>query len=756
MTDIEIPYCPRYPDVHDKLDRARFAVLVAHRRFGKTVLAVNHLLKEAILCDKQRGSYAYVAPLRNQAKIVAWDFLKHYSQPVPKRQVNEAELCITIPNACGSTSRLRIFGADNPDALRGAYYDCIVLDEVAQMKPEVWQEVVRPALSDRKGSAIFIGTPKGINLFSELYETAVQEQSKGNADWYAASFPVTVSNAIDPDEVKRLRNEMSENAFKQEYLCDFNASSDNILIPLELVKEAMQRNPREHEWSGAPLVFGVDVARFGDDRSVLFARQGIYAHKPMVFTKLDNMELADRIAGEISRRRPAAVFIDAGGGAGVIDRLRQLGHQVMEVPFGAKPVQQARFVNRRMEMWQGMADWIRGGGALPPDEALKGELSAPTYFFNTSGLLQLERKEDVKERLLRSPDCFAAGTMVATPLGNVPIEKIAVGDKVITPMGIRTVIKTWEVDASEISTAYFSNGKKLCGKNKHRVYAAVKGWVRLDALAMVNGIETFNLWSFLQWNILSSLFTEERNLGFKQLADTINPGTRKRKRDYYTGASGLTSAGLFLTAIRCIIKTATGLITGLKIWSLWKAASITRCTWRRICQTLNIAGMLLQRWIKRKEKQQNGTDRKRAESGTLSTAENRGKGENQKKRFVLCVGRNTKHFSRHALAFAPGLASNVKDTSGASSHMECVRCVASRLFSTSTKCRSVVPERALSDTGLVKVYNLTLDADNVYYANGILVENCADALALTFAAPVAPVTFRAAAKKPYDPMEWWK
>ena len=421
MAEVVIPYKPRYPDVHAHLEASRFAVVVAHRRFGKTVLAINHMLKEALTCRKERGIFAYIAPMLKQAKMVSWDYLKHYSAVIPGRKVNESELSIAVPSP-GGGSVIRIYGADNPDSLRGTYFDGCIMDEVAQMKTEAWQEVVRPALSDRKGWALFIGTPKGVNLFSELYQHAVTEQDNGNPDWYAASFPVTQTTAIDPDEVERVRNEMSENAFKQEYLCDFNASSDDVLIPLEAVEEAMRRNPREHEWQGAPLIFGVDVARFGDDRSVLFARQGIYAHKPIVYRKLDNMELADRIAGEITKRQPAAVFIDAGGGAGVIDRLRQLGHQVAEVPFGSKPID-AHYLNRRMEMWQGMADWIRGGGALPPDEALKGELTAPTYSYNNAGLLQLERKEDVKERLMRSPDLADALALTfAAPVAWAPSE----------------------------------------------------------------------------------------------------------------------------------------------------------------------------------------------------------------------------------------------------------------------------------------------------------------------------------------------
>lgn len=403
MTIVEIPYKPRYPQVHAALEAHRFSVLVAHRRFGKTVLVINHIIKQACLSAMPRGSYGYIAPFRNQAKLVAWDYLKHYTGSIPGRTINEGELSIALPSN-GGGAKIRIFGADNPDALRGLYFDGVVLDEVAQMKPEVWGEIIQPALADRQGWAVFIGTPKGINLFSELYYRALDFVSRGSVDWYAMSYPVTETKALPQDEVERLKGELSDNAWRQEMMCDFSASSDDILIPLSLVEEARERTWRDEDYKRSPLVFGVDVARFGDDMSVIFPRQGLVAYEPIVCQKLDNMALADRIAFEMQQRKPAAVFIDAGGGAGVIDRLRQLGQTVSEIHFGGRASRPDRFVNRRAEMWHGVRDWLASGGALPPNEVLKAELSTPTYSFDSRGLLKLEPKEKVKERLLRSPD----------------------------------------------------------------------------------------------------------------------------------------------------------------------------------------------------------------------------------------------------------------------------------------------------------------------------------------------------------------
>lgn len=398
MAAVIIPYHPRdyQARLHRELEAHRFSVIVMHRRAGKTVLTLNHLLKAALNAKKPLSMYGYIAPYRNQAKSIAWNLLKHFACVIPGILVNEGELSIQFPN----TAVIRIFGADNPDALRGLRFDGVVLDEVADMRPAVWEEVVRPALSDRQGWAVFIGTPRGPNLFQDLYRRG----QKCEPGWFGAMLRVDETNALPAAEVESLRREMSEAAFAQEYLCDFAASSDDVLIPVALVAEAVARRVKPSEVQGMPLIFGVDVARFGGDRSCVCIRRGLLLEPPIIYGSLDNMALADRIAALVSERKPDAVFVDAGQGAGVIDRLRQLGVDVVEVPFGASPLD-PRFLNRRAEMWFSIRDWLRAGGALPPDcSALERELSSPTYGFNAAGRTLLEPKEKLKERLGSSPD----------------------------------------------------------------------------------------------------------------------------------------------------------------------------------------------------------------------------------------------------------------------------------------------------------------------------------------------------------------
>lgn len=407
---INIPYSPRYPqgDIHKLMERNRFSVIVAHRRTGKTVCAINHLIKQAVTCRRRASRFGYIAPFLNQAKMIAWDYLRYYTSPIPSVKFNASELSATLPNG----SQIRIFGADNPDSLRGGYFDTVVLDEVAQMKPEVWHEIIRPTLADRKGSAVFIGTPKGQNIFRELYERGL----KAEEGWASALYRADETEVIDEAELRSLKAEMSENAFKQEFLCDFDAESDDVLIPIDLVNEASRRQYTDTDIAYAPTVIGVDIARFGDDSTVFFKRKGLSAYPPIILRKLDNMQVADRLMQYIDQEQPDAVFIDAGGGAGVIDRMRQLGARVVEVNFGGRPMQE-KYKNRRSEMWIEMKEWLVSGGSLPDSLVLRADLSTPTYSFDSSGKMQLEPKDKIKERLGRSPDLADALALTfATPV----------------------------------------------------------------------------------------------------------------------------------------------------------------------------------------------------------------------------------------------------------------------------------------------------------------------------------------------------
>ena len=164
---VTIPYSPRKQQayIHGELDKHRFSVLCCHRRFGKTVMLINHLIKCAMTNKNHNPRYAYLAPTYSQAKKIAFDYLKHYTSKIPGTKYNETELRCDFMNG----SRIMLLSAENPDSLRGIYLDGCVIDETAQVNAAVVDEVIRPSLSDRKGWLSMCGTPKSMNNLFYLH-----------------------------------------------------------------------------------------------------------------------------------------------------------------------------------------------------------------------------------------------------------------------------------------------------------------------------------------------------------------------------------------------------------------------------------------------------------------------------------------------------------------------------------------------------------------------------------------------------------
>jgi hypothetical protein len=193
---IIIPYSPReqFWAYHNRTQR--WACGVAHRRCGKTVAAVNELIKGALSCQ--------------------WGYVKQFSSAVPGIEINESELRVDFPNG----GRVRLYGAENYERLRGVWLDGVVLDEFGDMDPRVWPEVIRPALSDRQGWATFIGTPKGRNSFHELYETAKQNP----AEWFTFLLRASETGILPESELADARKSQTPEQYAQEYECSFDAA----------------------------------------------------------------------------------------------------------------------------------------------------------------------------------------------------------------------------------------------------------------------------------------------------------------------------------------------------------------------------------------------------------------------------------------------------------------------------------------------------------------------------------------------------
>jgi hypothetical protein len=279
-----------------------------------------------------------------------------------------------------------------------------VPDAVAAAAEAGLANVVDPTKQD--AHLLIAGNPYALE--GPLYRASTNERSL----WHLTQI------TADPDDPKRTPRVSPEWARQQiakygrddpwvlvNVLGQFPPAAFNALVGPDQVNQALGRNAPEDAYSHAPKILGVDVARQGGDRTVLFPRQGIVAHSPVILRGADSRAVAARILTAAEKWRPDAIFVDGSGGygAGVVDALRDSGLPIHEIQFAGRPIDE-RFLNKRAEMWFKMAEWIKAGACLPPEQTeLVAELTAPTYTHQRDRL-QLEAKEQIAERIGRSPD----------------------------------------------------------------------------------------------------------------------------------------------------------------------------------------------------------------------------------------------------------------------------------------------------------------------------------------------------------------
>ena len=215
-TEIDLDYRPRPQFLPFHARDQRWACIVAHRRAGKSLAAVMDLIDAALRCKKPNPRFAFVAPTFSQAKDVVWMYLKHFARQVPGTELRESDLTVIFPN----DARVRLYGSDNYDRMRGLYFDGVVLDEFADQYPQAWYQVIRPALSDRRGWAVFIGTPKGRNTFWEIYDRAKREPD----EWFALELRASLTGLIPEDELASARASLTPEQYAAEFECSFNSA----------------------------------------------------------------------------------------------------------------------------------------------------------------------------------------------------------------------------------------------------------------------------------------------------------------------------------------------------------------------------------------------------------------------------------------------------------------------------------------------------------------------------------------------------
>jgi len=363
------------------------------------------------------GAYYYFFPTYNQGRKALWEgidkagfpHMGHF--PIELQQSKDKQQMFwKMVNG----SIFQIVGTDDFDNVMGTGPVGCVFSEYSLQNPKAWDHF-RPILVENGGWAIFNFTPRGLNHAHRLYY-----DNKENPAWFTqlltADTAIHNGKRIVTDEMIEVERAsgMSEAMIQQEFYCDFTASVEGRLIPLEVIEEAALRSYTEHTVLHSPKLLGVDVAEGeveGDNHAII-KRKGLQAFDLEVCNSRDTMWLANRVSHIIYDWKPDAVFVDAVGvGAGVVARLKELGHKkIIPVKAGFASSDPSQYVNLGIEMWDSCRKWLEEGGAIPDDRKLKEDLSHCVFDYNprNSIMYAVPKKKIKKEYGYDSPDAAEA------------------------------------------------------------------------------------------------------------------------------------------------------------------------------------------------------------------------------------------------------------------------------------------------------------------------------------------------------------
>lgn len=304
-------------------------------------------------------------------------------------------------------AQAQLWSEENPDAFAGAHNMAgilVIFDEASGIPEAIWK-VTEGFFTEPIDHRYWLAFSNGRRNTGAFFET----HHKNRDFWWRDNIDARTVEGTDPqvyDKIIRQYGEDSDEA-RVEVYGQFPRQGDKQFISREVVEAAMARNPEVSATdTGAALVMGVDVARFGDDHSVIKFRQGRDARSRPTYRykALDTVALAGRVAELATKHNPDAIFVDGSGvGGGVVDQLKAMGYKVMEVQAGSKADDNGKYAYRRDELWGKMREWLLVG-LLEKDDRLRDDMVGPEYSFDTAGRIKLETKEAMKKRGLASPD----------------------------------------------------------------------------------------------------------------------------------------------------------------------------------------------------------------------------------------------------------------------------------------------------------------------------------------------------------------
>lgn len=394
------------------MDGGRYAVLQWHRRAGKDDFAQSIVSVSGM---RDVGMYWHCLPEYGQGRKAIWDAvdahsrMKRVDRAFPeeiRRKTKDQEMFIELK----SRSTWQVVGSDSYNKLVGAGTRGIVFSEFALADPAAW-DYMQPMIEESGGWAMFISTVRGRNHFWTLGEYA-----KKDPDWFFQCLTVDDTGVFTQKQLdkilaqlkERYGDDMGEAIFRQEYYNDPDVSGFKAFVTGQLVAKCRQYSAKLAH--GEPVVWGLDVARDGADKSALAIREGRKVHEVYAFREPNTMVLCDLINHRFHNdpRRPDAIFVDGiGMGAPVVDQLRRLlgPGLIIDVQAAGKATDSQKYANKRGEMWGNMRDAMTTGVELPNDPQLCEELTWPLCAYEKiSERLMLESKDDIRERHGGSPD----------------------------------------------------------------------------------------------------------------------------------------------------------------------------------------------------------------------------------------------------------------------------------------------------------------------------------------------------------------
>ena len=407
----------------------RRACLVWHRRGGKTKTMLNFAVKKGF---ERVGNYYHCFPEYGQGRKVIWDGIDrdghrildwHIPPEIRRGEPNKTELKVDLVN--GST--YQIIGADNYNSVVGTGAVGLILDEwaVSDRYPMAW-DYFRPILAENGGWAVFPFTPRGRNHGWDLYQMALR-----NKDWFCQLLTVDDTKAIGRLDIEAERQAgMPESMIQQEFYCSFLASTGDIVIPFELIQGALRR---QVDYSRSGRVAGLDVARFGNDRTAIVIRQGGQIIHVDRWSGNDLTQTVGKVISLWDARMYDCIAIDAIGiGAGVYDMVKNSSRRIPCVAVNvSESPSDSRFRKLRDELWWRLREWFQDGNcsiSSSISEVEKRDLIADIqdikYKYSNTQQIVIEPKEDMKERLGFSPDIGDALCCTFSPRVDFKVKEI--------------------------------------------------------------------------------------------------------------------------------------------------------------------------------------------------------------------------------------------------------------------------------------------------------------------------------------------